>query len=383
MRALHTGDWHVGKKIRGRTRADEHRCVLREITDIVGRERVDLVLVAGDLFDTAAPSPESQGIVYDALLDFAATGAEVAVVTGNHDNAHVWRVLGPLFARAGVRVLSEVTRPEAGGVTSFTAGDGTRVNLAMLPFVSKRGIVRADQLMNGAAFDNALIYAQRMTLLITALCSSFQPDAVNILMAHAFVLGGAAGGGERAAHLVEEYALQAPSFPATASYVALGHLHRPQAIAGATAIHYCGAPLQLDFGEADQVKQVNLVDLSPGVPARVTPIGLTSGRPLRAYRGTMDQLRMTVDDDDAWLRLTVVEQQRAGLGDEVRQLFGERVVDVRIESVATSTPTSGVRHGRSPHELLADYLAAQGIDDPRVNELFADLLDADSESGRV
>ena len=128
---------------------------------------------------------------------------------------------------------------------------------------------------------------------------------------------------------------------------------------------------------------MNLVDLSPGVPARVTPIGLTSGRPLRAYRGTMDQLRMTVDDDDAWLRLTVVEQQRAGLGDEVRQLFGERVVDVRIESVATSTPTSGVRHGRSPHELLADYLAAQGIDDPRVNELFADLLDADSESGRA
>ncbi len=383
MRALHTGDWHVGKHIRGRSRADEHRRVLREIGDTVRQENIDLVLVAGDLFDTAAPSPESQGIVYDALLDFAKNGADVAVIAGNHDNAHVWRVLRPLFARSGVHVLSEVARPDDGGVRSITARDGTRVNLAMVPFVSKRGIVRADQLMNGAAFDNALLYAHRMTQLIAALCAGFQPDAVNVLMAHAFVLGGASGGGERTAHVAEEYALQSPAFPATASYVALGHLHRPQAIAGATAIHYCGSPLQLDFGEVDQTKQVNLIDLAPGMPARVTPVRLSSGRPLRAYRGTLDQLRTVVDDDDAWLRLTVVEQHRAGLGEEVRQCFGERVVDVRIESTAAHSPAIAMRHGRSPHELLTDYLATQGIDDPRVNALFADLLDADSETGTV
>ena len=87
VRLLHTSDWHVGKAIRGRSRADEHRAVLAEIAGVAEREAVDLVIVAGDLFDTAAPTPESERIVYRALLDLAAGGRPVVVVAGNHDSA--------------------------------------------------------------------------------------------------------------------------------------------------------------------------------------------------------------------------------------------------------------------------------------------------------
>lgn len=379
MKLLHTSDWHVGRQIRGQSRADEHRAVLAEIVGIAEREAVDVIVVAGDLFDSAAPSAESQGIVYDTLLDFAGSGAQVTVIAGNHDNAHGLRVLQPLFERCGVRVVGEVLRPEAGGCHRFESRDGTVVNLAVLPFVSKRGIIRAEQLMSGAPFEHSLTYSHRLAQLVNALCGGFVADAVNVLVAHAFVLGGAAGGGERAAHIVEDYAVQAAAFPVTAGYVALGHLHRAQSIAGATAIRYCGSPLQLDFGETDQSKQVNLVELRPGAPARVTEVGLVSGRPLRTFTGTLDQLASTVPDDDAWLRLVLREPQRAGLGGAVRDRFGDRVVEVRVEASAAG-PRSGVsRRGRSPHDLFADYLAEEGVDDRRVTELFATLLERDSE----
>src|SRR3954447_19945908 len=110
MKLLHTSDWHVGKQIRGNTRADEHRSVLFEIGEIAEREEVDLILVAGDLFDTSAPSPESEEIVFDALLRFARTGAEVVVIGGNHDNARRLRALSPVFRGCGVYVVGEPAR---------------------------------------------------------------------------------------------------------------------------------------------------------------------------------------------------------------------------------------------------------------------------------
>ena len=385
MKLLHTSDWHVGKTLRGNSRVDEHRAVLAEMRAVAEDEHVDLVLVAGDLFDTAAPSPESQELVYETLLGFARLGVEVAVISGNHDNARALRAVRPVFAGCGVRVLSEPARPDAGGMFSFVARDGTPVNVAMLPFVSQRGIVKADQLMSGEAFDHALVYAQRMGALIAAMCAPFTADAANVLMTHAFVLGGATGGGERAAHLVEEYAVQAPAFPATAGYVALGHLHRAQSLAGATALHYCGSPLQLDFGESDQGKQVNVVELTPGLPAKVRARPLSSGRALRTYQGTFEQLRAAVEPDDAWLRLVLREPHTATLGQQVRETFGDRVVEVRVEAPqresGEATPS---RQGRTPHELFAEYLASRNRTDAQVASLFASLLDAEmSGEGEV
>ncbi|MGZ4619424.1 MAG: metallophosphoesterase family protein, partial [Frankiaceae bacterium] len=87
MRFLHTSDWHVGKVLKGRSRHDEHVRVLAEIVEVAAREQVDAVLIAGDLYDTSAPSPEAQRLVVHALLRLRAVGAEVLLVAGNHDNA--------------------------------------------------------------------------------------------------------------------------------------------------------------------------------------------------------------------------------------------------------------------------------------------------------
>ena len=263
--------------------------------------------------------------------------------------------------------------------------DGADVRVAMLPFVSKRGIVRAEHLMDKEAFENAQAYSERLRLLIDVLCAGFGTDTVNVLAAHGFVLGAQAGGGERAAHLVDEYAVTAQSFPATIGYAALGHLHRPQRIPAGPPLHYCGSPLQLDFGETEQTKQVNVVRLEPGLPAEVTPVPLASGRQLRTLTGTIDELEAMTNDDDAWLRVIVRGPTRAGIAEHVRRVLGERVVAVQIE-----TPGHHRRHGERPTTTIAPRRSCststsptKGVDDDRVRTLFGELLDAEHEGAAV
>jgi exonuclease SbcD len=376
---LHTSDWHVGKTIRGRSRADEHRAVLAEIVSLADEHSVDLVLVAGDLFETAAPSAEAEGIVYGALLDLAATGAEVAVIAGNHDNARKLAAVAPVFQAAGrVHVVVRPLRPDDGGVLHLRTDGGEDVRLAMLPFVSQRGIVRAKDLMDSAAYENDQAYAERMRLVVDALANGFESTTVNILMAHAFVQGGQLGGGERAAHFIDDYALSAQCFPASAGYVALGHVHRPQKIAGPGQIHYCGSLLQLDFGEEQQRKQVNLVEIEPELPPNVNPLPLSNGRALRTISGTMEELSAVSETlaDEPWLRVVVREKRRAGLADGVREMLGERAVDVRVEDSSRPVTRRPSRAGKSPVELFDEFLAERNISDDRVRAHFKALLDA-------
>lgn len=376
MRLLHTSDWHVGKTIRGRSRHVEHEAVLGEIVSISESQEVDVVIVAGDLFESAAPTPESEGLVYETLLRLAKHADHVVVIAGNHDNPRRLKAVAPLLALGNVHVLTEAAPPEAGGVQHLTVGDET-LNLALLPFVSQRGIIRAAALMEGAAFEHAQVYADRLRVLIEHLTAGFHADAVNVVVAHGFVLGGSAGGGERAAHLVEEYGLTAQAFPATASYVALGHLHRPQKIPGGAPIHYCGSPLQLDFGEQRQAKQVNIVDVAPGVPAKVTAAPLTSGRGLHTISGTLADLAAKRDElDDQWLRVRVDEPRRPDLADDVRALLGDGVVDVEVIHESDATPVERERRlGRDPVETFTEYLTELGMADKRLTAMFVELLE--------
>ncbi|HEY1117978.1 MAG TPA: exonuclease SbcCD subunit D [Acidimicrobiales bacterium] len=374
MRLLHTSDWHVGKLMRGASRADEHRAVLAEISRIAGEESVDLVLVAGDLFETAAPGPESEQVVYRALLDLAGV-APVVVVAGNHDNARRLEAVAPLLTLGRVRVLTQVARPDEGGVARLDV-DGVPVQVALLPFVSKRGIVRADALMRDDAYQLSQAYTERLGVLVRALTDGFTADSVNVMCAHAFAAGGTMGGGERSVHTIEDYSLSALSFPVSAQYVALGHLHRAQDVPGPTRIRYCGSPLQLDFGETADVKSVTVVDLEPGLPAAVREVPLQSGRRLRTLRGSLAELEplagTTADD---FLRVVVTERRRAGLADEVRALF-PHCVDVLVQSPDDAVAAAHVSvAGRSPGELFRSYAQVAGLDDVRLVAAFDELLE--------
>lgn len=418
MRLLHTSDWHVGKAIRGRSRAAEHHAVLAEIGGIAERESVDMVIVAGDLFDTATPTPEAERIVYRALLDLAAGGRPVVVVAGNHDSAQRLGAVAPLSQASGIHVASAIRPPGEGGVLDVDVG-GEVAQVALLPFPSQRYVVTADLLLSGDAADAHAAYADRVVRILKMLTAGFRADTVNVVAAHLMVMGGTMGGGERGAHTVFDYWVPATAFPGAAQYVALGHLHRAQQLAGPAPLHYCGSPLQLDFGETANDPVVKVVDVRPGLPADVRAVPLTSGRRLRTVRGTLVDVLAAVaalsdstgavgagagdaGDVDAvggadgagadgagadgagddgrhrpHLHIVLDEPARAGLADEVR----ERVPDAVEVVLAPRDDERGPRVAdpdrlrRTPHDLFAEYLAEHEVRDDRLVALFDDLVD--------
>ena len=377
MRVLHTSDWHVGKALRGRSRAAEHEAVLAEIAGIAGRAGVDLVIVAGDLFDSATPTPEAERIVYRGLLDLAEGGRPVIVVAGNHDSAQRLGAVAPLSEASGIHVASAVRPPGDGGVVEIAAG-GELAQVALLPFPSQRYVVTADLLLSGDAADAHAAYADRVVRILGALTEGFRADAVNLVVAHLMVMGGTMGGGERGAHTVFDYWVPATAFPAAAQYVALGHLHRRQHLPGPAPLHYCGSPLQLDFGETANEPSVNVVDVHPGLPADVRPVSLTAGRWLRTLRGTLDDvLGAAADSADDHLRVVLDEPARAGLADEVRSRL-PNAVEVVLEQrrAAEARPASDPdRLGRTPHDLVIEYLGEHDAHDDRVVALFDELVE--------
>ena len=384
VRVIHTSDWHAGKTVRGRLRDDEHAAALGQIAAYTAASEADLVIVAGDLFDTAAPPARAERTVYEALLALVRTGAAVAVTAGNHDHPDRLAAVAPVFDGAGVTLRARPAGPDDGGIATFATRSGVEAVVALVPFVPQRRIVTAQHLICGTVAANTGLYRERMAAIFETLAERFRPDTANILTAHAFFAAAARdGAGERAAHFIDDYAVPSTALPASVQYAALGHVHRAQSIPAACPAWYCGSPLALDFGEADPAKWVLCVDIDPGAPARVTRLPLTAGRAMRTLAGTLDELASAAETDetDDWLRIVVNGDARAGLAADVRDLFGDRAVDVRASS--RQRPDTRRRHSTaaSPRELFEQYLNAAGAADPDVLALFDRLLDEDATTG--
>ncbi len=397
MRFLHTSDWHVGKTLKGHSRLDEQERVLREIVGIARRHEVDAVLVAGDLYDTAAPTAAAQQLVVRTLMGLAKDGIPVVAIAGNHDHAPTLDAYRPLAGAAGITLVGQVRTAERGGVVEFTAGStGERATIAVLPFLSQRYAVRAAELVNRSPAENTADYDQHLRDVLANLTAGFRDDSVNLVMAHLTVLNGKMGGGERTAQSIFEYAVPASIFPVETHYVALGHLHRRQRMEAPCPVHYSGAPLAVDFGEQQNTPVVCLVEAAPGVPATVTDIPITTARGLRTVRGTVAELsglaasmageRSGDPEEGDFLRVWVRAPARAGLREEVTALL-PNALEVRIDpefAAPTETPRPSGGHGgadRHPAELFHEYLGTRSVADERVEALFRRLHDRVTGNG--
>ena len=225
--------------MRGRSRADEHRAVLDEIAALAEDERVDAVLVTGDLFDTAAPTAESEQIVY-ALLSLARSGAHVIVVSGNHDNERRLQAVAPLLELGRVTVVASFRRPDDGGVVEVRSRDGReQADVALLPFLSQRWVVRSDELMVTAADQQSQAYGERLRHLMGHSRMLLRPDRVSVLVAHLLPSAACSAAASASAHDLRLRRL-GHRLPPSLQYVALGHLHRSQTIPGPCPIRYAG-----------------------------------------------------------------------------------------------------------------------------------------------
>ncbi|WP_405112093.1 exonuclease SbcCD subunit D [Micromonospora sp. NBC_01405] len=378
MKILHTSDWHVGKVLKGQSRAEEHKQVLAGVIDVARQEQPDLVIVAGDLYDTAAPTPEATRLVTRALTALRRTGADVVAIGGNHDNGQALDALRPWAEAAGITLRGGVREnPDEHVIDGVTAG-GERWRVAALPFLSQRYAVRAVEMYELTAAEATQTYADHLGRVLGRLTEGFaEPDRVHLVTAHLTVVGATTGGGERDAHTVLGYAVPATVFPGTAHYVALGHLHRSQRVSGPCPIRYSGSPLAVDFGEQENIPSVTMVEVTATSAARIREVPVPAAVPLRTVRGTLTQLA-EVAPPEGWLRVFVREQPRAGLREQVQELL-PRALEIRIDPELVPAPGSGTRTaqrtGRSPRDLFADYLDSKGHADSDVRELFDELFE--------
>jgi DNA repair protein SbcD/Mre11 len=389
VKILHTADWHVGKVLRGRSRAAEHAAVLADLIRIAGEEDVDVVVIAGDLFDTATPNPAAQAMVMRALLRLREDGRQVVALAGNHDSPHLMEaVYRPVLNELGIHLLGQPATPDNGGVLTLRTRAGETATIAVLPFVSHRTAVRAAEAFLHETAQHTLDYQRRVGAMIDKLTARFGGESVNIVTTHATLLGGRRGGGEREGQTLLGYELPAGVFPSSAHYVALGHLHRQQEIDGPCPIAYSGSPLAVDFGEESNEPMALVVHAAPDIRAKVVPVPVRGGRRLRTLRGTLDEVIAEGEQaGDAFLRVILAEKARAGLGERVREVLPD-ALEVRLDDRFRPQQGRGAanagRSGRSPEDLFAAFLAERGIQDDRLGAMFAELRDeiTDGEAAR-
>src|SRR3954470_540101 len=147
MRFLHTADWHVGRTMRGRARSAEFHDVLAEVIEIARSEDVEALLVSGDVWDSAAPTPEADRLVYEALRECIGHGIQVVLLGGNHDSPRKLEALGLLSELLGVRTQFKVLRPDAGGIIDIEGRDDQIARIAAVPWMREGDMVDAQQVM--------------------------------------------------------------------------------------------------------------------------------------------------------------------------------------------------------------------------------------------
>jgi exonuclease SbcD len=379
MRILHTSDWHVGKVLKGQSRVEEHIAVLRQVVEIAQEHRPDLVVVAGDLYDTAAPTPDATRLVTRALSALRNSGADVVAIAGNHDNGAALDALRSWADAAGITLRGSVRDRPADHIVEGRTRGGEAWRMVALPFLSQRYAIRATEMFDLSAAEATQTYADHVGRLLATLSEGFgatdrQEPTVNLVTAHLTVIGGTMGGGERDAHTIQAYAVPATVFSPGTHYVALGHLHRAQSVLAPCPVHYSGSPLAVDFGEEENAPSVTLVEVGTQSAAKITQVPVTAAVPLRTVRGTLDELAK-VTASEGWLRVYVRERPRAGLREAVQELLPQ-ALEVRIdpslvaELAAADSSTPARRAGRAPGELFSDYLRSRGHADPAVSQLF-------------
>lgn len=329
MRIVHTSDWHAGRIWKSRNRLPELRAVLDNLATFIERERIDLVLMSGDVFDSTSPAAEAERAVSEFFMRLGRAKVPSVVVAGNHDSPARLEAWGLLAEFVGVRTLGLPKRRTDGGLIELTAKNGERACIAAVPFAPVGRLVEALTLAHDETAARQL-YADAMQRIFAHLAEGFRADAVNLAVGHSHVSGAKPTGSERVVTLGDDWAATPQSLPSTAQYVALGHIHLPQRVqAAGPHTEYAGSPMQLDFGEVGQVKSFAVVEVTPGKPPRVERVPYEGGVELGDWTGTLPELEASVDRLRAFgfLRVRVsLEAPMSELNRRVRQLLPNVVV---------------------------------------------------------
>ena len=378
MRILHTSDWHLGKTLENINRIEEQRQFIDELCGIAESEAVDLVLVAGDIFDTYNPSSAAEELFYDAVDRLNAKGTRaVIVIAGNHDSPDRLCAASPLAYKNGIVLLgypgsdAAIYGGRSGNSPILQAGPGWleikpvrsmhSAVIITLPYPSES---RLEQLISADLQEDKLqqAYSEKIAELLHHLSSNFREDTVNLIVSHLYLRDGKTSDSER--QLGGALVVDPCQLPDNAHFIALGHLHRPQKIKSAPSpTYYSGSPIAYSFSETDYSKVVYIVDATPGKESKVKEVYLNSGKPLKQWRaknGIEEALRWCEEGRDlnTWIDLEIYTDRALTL-EEQKKLRELNPGIINIRPVITDEKESIIsfesREGKKIEELFKDY----------------------------
>ena len=377
MKILHTSDWHLGRSLHIKKRHDEHQAFLQWLLTEIDRRQIDVLLVAGDVFDSGLPGIGAQELYYDFLGHVAPSCCRhVVIIAGNHDSPSFLNAPGKLLKALRVEVIGGAAADPADEVLVLRRHDGTpELLVAAVPFLRDRDIRtveagespddKAQNLIQGIGRHYAAVFAaaeQRR--------SELGQDLPLVAMGHLFTAGGRLleGDGVRDLYVGALAGVTPAIFPASVDYVALGHLHVPQTVNDSSRIRYCGSPLPMGFNEAEQQKIVCLVDFQ-GREASVETLPVPVFQILQTIQGDWDAIsgrlaELAQSGASVWLNIIYDGSDIIG---DLSQRLETAVAGTGLEIVRS-------RNSQTADQVLHQQSADETLDDLDPNDVFERLL---------
>ena len=402
---LHTSDWHLGRRLFDRKRHDEAEAFLAWLLKTLEEKETDVLVIAGDVFDTVAPGARAQEMYYGFLAAAARTCRHIVVVSGNHDPAALLDAPKNLLKTFSIHVVGSACADPADEVLVLKDDDGTpELAVCAVPFLRERDLRTVEAGEAVGEKDEKVhrcIRTHYEAVFAAAKEKCPQGDIPVIATGHLFAAGGKTGEGERDLYVGSLGQVGGDIF-ACFDYTALGHLHVPQTVGGNECIRYSGSPFPMGFGEAGQQKSVCLVGFDGGRKTTVETVAIPVFQKLESIRGSADVLLNRIGElaeakESCWVE--AIHSGDAMVPRLREQLFeaaeGSCVEILRVVDERTFTAPLLARQGEylcdlRPDDVFERCLEANGVTEeerPELRRAFSEIVFAvqnpDAEGGEA
>lgn len=373
MRILHTADWHLGARLIERDRLAEHAAFLDWLIDTLRAEKIDALLLSGDVFDAANPPQDAVALYFDFLKRLADLKTVKAIITGgNHDSASHLNAPRDLLRRFDVHVFGHA------GADNLVDLGGCVV--AAVPFLRERDLRQATAGETLASVHGQICTAIRNHYAAQlASARALSQGRPVLAMGHLTVLGASTSDSEREIHIGNLDSIDAEIFDGF-DYTALGHLHRPQRVASRDNLRYSGSPIPLSFSEAADAKSVVIIETA-GMKVETLSIPVT--RQLIRVKAARATLAANLDNVPAgsWAEVTVkLDVPEPDLDRQVREAAAGRfealkvLADLPISETAPWQAKAPTLHDLQPRDVFRELLTEKQIEGDELSTVFEELL---------